>query len=283
MEHELGRRTKAFFDKTGFVGMCSMEYKQDQRTGKFFMIEPTVGRTDWQEEVASLNGVNIPLAAYRYELGLPPSPTPKSVVPWSGSIRRPYWRSTLVSFRACVRREYERRAPAGASTTPFRSPSFVANGSASYGVRPGGPSHFRPRQHSVASAQRHGSAEKQGAVPDKAALRADTIHLVHLSTLCDREKEQRAKNEERRTKNEERCSEPLLRYLSKAPQAVRPVERWPRLQAKRLRVGVALFGGLNHGQGELARAIWWRTRHNFQPARQHNSQRRTQGIFSHEF
>src|SRR5262249_28799453 len=29
------------------------------------------GRTDWQEEVATLNGVNIPLAAYHYELGLP--------------------------------------------------------------------------------------------------------------------------------------------------------------------------------------------------------------------
>ena len=29
------------------------------------MIEPTVGRTDYQEEIATLNGVNIPLAAYR--------------------------------------------------------------------------------------------------------------------------------------------------------------------------------------------------------------------------
>jgi len=103
MEDELGRRTKAFFDKTGFVGMCSMEYKQDQRSGKFFMIEPTVGRTDWQEEVASLNGVNIPLAAYRYELGLPPSPTQKPAVPWPGSIRRhigvPLWSLSVAGVR----------------------------------------------------------------------------------------------------------------------------------------------------------------------------------------
>jgi len=33
------------------------------------MIEPTVGRTDFQEEVAALNGVNIPYAAYCGELG----------------------------------------------------------------------------------------------------------------------------------------------------------------------------------------------------------------------
>jgi len=106
MEDELERRTKAFFDKTGFVGMCSMEYKQDQRSGKLFMIEPTVGRTDWQEEVASINGINIPLAAYRYELGLPQSPSsrPSGSLVWT--YPPSYWRSTLVSF-------HDRR-PAGA-------------------------------------------------------------------------------------------------------------------------------------------------------------------------
>jgi hypothetical protein len=61
------------------------------------MIEPTVGRADWQEEVASLNGVNIPLAAYRYELALPApnrQPPSESVV-W----RDPscYWRSLIAS------------------------------------------------------------------------------------------------------------------------------------------------------------------------------------------
>lgn len=71
VQSELQSLTKDFFDKTQFVGMGSMEFKRDERTGKFFMIEPTVGRTDWQEEVAIINGVNIPLAAYCYELGLP--------------------------------------------------------------------------------------------------------------------------------------------------------------------------------------------------------------------
>lgn len=68
--------TRAFFQQTGFTGMGSMEYKRDSRDGKFYMVEPTVGRTDYQEEVATLNGVNIPLAAYRYEARLPALPAP---------------------------------------------------------------------------------------------------------------------------------------------------------------------------------------------------------------
>src|SRR4029077_16877616 len=69
---ELPEMTDGFFSAVGFVGVGSMEYKRDRRDGKFYMVEPTVGRTDYQEEVATLNGVNIPLAAYRAELGLNP-------------------------------------------------------------------------------------------------------------------------------------------------------------------------------------------------------------------
>jgi D-aspartate ligase len=72
-QQELTDATSRFFRDVGFTGMGSMEYKQDARDGRFYMIEPTVARTDFQEEVATINGVNIPLAAYRYELGLPPT------------------------------------------------------------------------------------------------------------------------------------------------------------------------------------------------------------------
>lgn len=68
---ELGGTTAAFFRKVGFAGMGSMEYKRDERDGLFYMVEPTVGRTDFQEEVATVNGCNIPLAAYCHELGQP--------------------------------------------------------------------------------------------------------------------------------------------------------------------------------------------------------------------
>ena len=67
---ELTALTDGFFSAVGFTGIGSMEYKRDPRDGKFYMVEPTVGRTDFQEEVATLNGVNIPLAAYCGELGI---------------------------------------------------------------------------------------------------------------------------------------------------------------------------------------------------------------------
>lgn len=67
----LQQLTAEFFKRTGFVGMGSMEFKRDTRSGNYYMIEPTVSRTDFQEEVATINGVNIPLHAFHYELGLP--------------------------------------------------------------------------------------------------------------------------------------------------------------------------------------------------------------------
>lgn len=89
---ELHRLTEAFFAAASFVGMGSMEYKRDGRTGKFFMIEPTVGRVDWQEEVATLNGVNIPLAAYRHEIGAGGTPVVQSpLVIWCDGAR--HWKA----------------------------------------------------------------------------------------------------------------------------------------------------------------------------------------------
>jgi predicted ATP-grasp superfamily ATP-dependent carboligase len=73
-------QTSGFFSKVGLSGLCSMEYKRDSRDGKFYMVEPTVGRTDYQEEIAALNGVNIPLAAYCELAGLP-QPGGKAIQP----------------------------------------------------------------------------------------------------------------------------------------------------------------------------------------------------------
>jgi hypothetical protein len=79
--------TEAFFQAASFVGMGSMEFKRDSKTGQFLMIEPTVGRVDFQEEVATLHGANIPLAAYLHEVGLDVPAVennPVSVI-WRGS------------------------------------------------------------------------------------------------------------------------------------------------------------------------------------------------------
>jgi D-aspartate ligase len=64
--------TAAFVDRVGFAGMGSLEFKRDPAGDRYVIIEPTVARADWQEEIATLCGVNIPLAAYNDELGLPP-------------------------------------------------------------------------------------------------------------------------------------------------------------------------------------------------------------------
>jgi D-aspartate ligase len=79
----LERTTREILDHVQYFGFGGIEYKRDARDGRFLIIEPTVGRTDWQEEVATLAGVNIPLMAYRHELGLgylPAGPVDKRVV-----------------------------------------------------------------------------------------------------------------------------------------------------------------------------------------------------------
>lgn len=64
-----------FFELAEYEGLGSLEFKWDAQGNRFVIIEPTVGRTDMQEEIATLNGVNLPLIAYCSELGLPPPPT----------------------------------------------------------------------------------------------------------------------------------------------------------------------------------------------------------------
>lgn len=76
--------TARFFETVKFAGLGSMEYKRDRRTGRYVMVEPTVGRSDYQEEVSTLNGVNVVRAAYRSLANLPPlSPArPQTKVVW---------------------------------------------------------------------------------------------------------------------------------------------------------------------------------------------------------
>jgi predicted ATP-grasp superfamily ATP-dependent carboligase len=54
--------SRTIFEKVGYQGLGSIEYKM-RENGSPVLIEPTVGRTDWQSEVAVINGVNIPTVA----------------------------------------------------------------------------------------------------------------------------------------------------------------------------------------------------------------------------
>jgi D-aspartate ligase len=89
---ELTVQTQRFIERVAYRGLGSLEFKRDSRTGQFVIIEPTVGRTDWQEEIATLCGINLPLLTYRAEIGLPIR-APPSLAPGS-----PAWRSSL-NFR----------------------------------------------------------------------------------------------------------------------------------------------------------------------------------------
>lgn len=71
---KLHEMTYEILTKAGFWGIGSVEYKRDRRNGKFYIIEPTVCRTDFQEQIAIANGVNIPWIAYQNAVGMPVQP-----------------------------------------------------------------------------------------------------------------------------------------------------------------------------------------------------------------
>jgi D-aspartate ligase len=71
-EHQaLAAQTQALVTHSQYQGIGGLEFKRHRRTGQFVVVEPTVGRADWQEEIATLCGVNIPAIAYRTALGEP--------------------------------------------------------------------------------------------------------------------------------------------------------------------------------------------------------------------
>lgn len=85
----LEQETRQFLQRVPYRGLGSLEFKRDIRTGRLLMIEPTVGRTDWQEEIATLCGVNLLVTAYRLALGQAPlRAAPCRTHP------RPAWRSS---------------------------------------------------------------------------------------------------------------------------------------------------------------------------------------------
>ena len=86
-ERELISVTTRLIDRVKYRGLGSVEFKRCRKTGRFLIVEPTVGRTDWQEEIATLCGVNIPLIAYRTELDLmhPESSDRQPSIAWRSS------------------------------------------------------------------------------------------------------------------------------------------------------------------------------------------------------
>jgi predicted ATP-grasp superfamily ATP-dependent carboligase len=74
--------TQRIWSQVGFSGLGSVEFKIRHESQEPILTEPTVGRTNYQSEIAVLNGVNIPLLAYCDMTGkaCPPHPKPASPV-----------------------------------------------------------------------------------------------------------------------------------------------------------------------------------------------------------
>ena len=85
---EVERLTAEFARRTIYRGLGGLEFKRDQKTGRMTIVEPTVGRTDMQGEIAALSGVNILAAAWAFEQGLPPPAleAPRVKVAWRLSV-----------------------------------------------------------------------------------------------------------------------------------------------------------------------------------------------------
>ena len=87
---ELTDLSLAFLQRVAFRGLIGIEYKLEQSSRRFYMIEPTVYRTDHQHEVASLNGCDFLLRAYLACMGESFAPSPNAARSACYSARR-YW------------------------------------------------------------------------------------------------------------------------------------------------------------------------------------------------
>ena len=70
--NDLEPLVRKYLEVTEFEGLGSLTFKWDLRLRRYVIVGRAVGRTDRHEEIAALCGVNLPLAAYRHELGLQP-------------------------------------------------------------------------------------------------------------------------------------------------------------------------------------------------------------------
>ena len=68
---EIHRLACTFFDGLDLSGPVSLELKRDP-VGRDWVIEPTVGRTDFWAALCATNGVDLSLVEYRDAAGLPP-------------------------------------------------------------------------------------------------------------------------------------------------------------------------------------------------------------------
>ena len=99
---EIAKESLRLLKTAGCVGFCSVEFKQSKKDGRFYAIEPTVGRPDSQEEICITAGLDVPYVAYLDAIGQDVAPLGgfKEGVKWIDVARiyytvQEYFRKTL--------------------------------------------------------------------------------------------------------------------------------------------------------------------------------------------
>ncbi len=73
--------TERIWEKVGFKGIGSIEFKLRKDSDQLVIMEPTVGRTNYQNELAVINGQNIPAIAYFDLAGMGCVPLARTSIP----------------------------------------------------------------------------------------------------------------------------------------------------------------------------------------------------------
>ncbi len=97
--------TRQVFSRVGFAGFGSVEFKMRPEDDSPVIMEPTVGRTEYQGELAAINGFNMPAIAYHDMLDGSVYPSAPTARPWrlvdSPADRKAawsYWRDGRLGF-----------------------------------------------------------------------------------------------------------------------------------------------------------------------------------------
>lgn len=99
LSEEIHHLTLKFYEGLRFSGPVSLEIKRDA-AGKLWVIEPTVGRTDFWVGLCIENGVNLPLIEYLDQIEKPiPSMHQVACNVWVNGERDPFWLPRLLRLK----------------------------------------------------------------------------------------------------------------------------------------------------------------------------------------
>lgn len=89
------------FTSAGYRGLAYVEMKRDERTGRYAIIEPNLGRPTGRSAISERGGVELLLTAYSDALGLP---LPEHRVQRYRGVKWIYWRHDLQAAVVAMRR-----------------------------------------------------------------------------------------------------------------------------------------------------------------------------------